>query len=285
MVKTKRLCASCLNFKFNKTLKSSKSHKPRWLHKIDYVDNFIKRVQNFDIKSPKKYDKSLHIYIGKQFYNRRVLYWAAMPSNSIQINDAKTAYSNFKNSGITSVDKHGYAYINFMTPQNYYTVVKGGKTNTTFFRHIHYVVSNSTNTIWNDSIMTTLVVRDYMYRELITSLNVGNAIIINTLPCTMYAKDHIPNTYNLPYNIIGLKNKIPKDALYKWFNGLIEMHYPKIRSLLVKKKLSLYEIPIICYCAHSKCNASTIAMRKLMKMGFVNVSHFSGGMQLFNSKK
>lgn len=34
MTKTrKRLCASCLNFNFNKTLKVNKKHHPQWLKK------------------------------------------------------------------------------------------------------------------------------------------------------------------------------------------------------------------------------------------------------------
>ena len=35
--KTRKLCASCLKFDFNKTLRSSNKRKPKWLNKIDYV--------------------------------------------------------------------------------------------------------------------------------------------------------------------------------------------------------------------------------------------------------
>ena len=35
------------------------------------------------------------------------------------------------------------------------------------------------------------------------------------------------------------------------------------------------DIPIICYCAHNKCDASKIANRLLMKKQFVNVNHYS----------
>ena len=55
----KRLCASCLKFNFNKTLKSSKKHKPKWLNKIDYVEEFIKNYKNFNINYPINYNNSL----------------------------------------------------------------------------------------------------------------------------------------------------------------------------------------------------------------------------------
>ena len=38
--KTKKLCASCLKFDFTKTLRSSNKRKPKWLNKIDYVEEF-----------------------------------------------------------------------------------------------------------------------------------------------------------------------------------------------------------------------------------------------------
>ena len=57
------------------------------------------------------------------------------------------------------------------------------------------------------------------------------------------------------------------------------MHYKKIYDLLSKKKIELYEIPIICYCAHNKCDASSRASQELMKKGFVNVNLFEDGMK------
>ena len=55
----KRLCASCLKFNFNKTLKSSKKHKPKWLNKIDYVNNFINNYKNFNINNPINYNNKI----------------------------------------------------------------------------------------------------------------------------------------------------------------------------------------------------------------------------------
>ena len=101
-------------------------------------------------------------------------------------------------------------------------------------------------------------------------------IVLNVLPCEVYAKEHIENTYNLPYNKI--KN-MTINELDKWFMEIINLHYPFINNLLNKKQLELYEIPIICYCAHNKCSASKIACENLMKKGFVNVNLYEDGMK------
>jgi rhodanese-related sulfurtransferase len=108
-------------------------------------------------------------------------------------------------------------------------------------------------------------------------------IILNVLPYEVYAKDHIPNTYNLPYNKIS---KMSIDDLNNYFKELIKLHYPLLEKLLNSKKLEYYESPIVCYCAHNKCNASKIACEKLMKKGFVNVNLFEDGMKKYkeNSK-
>ena len=83
----KKLCASCLKFNFNKTLKSSKKYKPKWLNKIDYVEQFIKNYKNFNINYPINYNNSLVLNIGKIHANKKLLYWAAKPNNDIIINE------------------------------------------------------------------------------------------------------------------------------------------------------------------------------------------------------
>lgn len=280
----KRICASCLRFTFNKTLKSSKKHKPRWLNKIDYVQNFINNYNNFSNSYPKKYNKIMKLYVGKKHANKKILYWAAKPPNTknILINDAKTAYGKFNNSGISSVDKHGFSLIKFLIPQNYKTTIKKGKNNTTFFKHIHFVISNNNNT-WSNQIYTKLIYNNYNYNNFMKLLNSKKYIILNVLPSNVYGKDHIPNTYNLPYNKIS---KMSINDLNNYFKELIKLHYPLLEKLLNSKKLEYYELPIVCYCAHNKCNASKIACEELMKKGFVNVNLFEDGMKKYkeNSK-
>ena len=281
----KRICASCLNLNFKKTLKSSKKHKPKWLNKIDYVQNFINNYNNFSNSYPKKYNKIIKLYIGKIHANKKILYWAAKPPDmkNLLINDAKSAYGNFNNRGVTSIDKYGFAVIKFLMPQNYKTTIKKGKNNTTFFKHIHFVISNNNNNEWSNQIYTKLVHNNFNYKDFIKKLNSKKYIILNVLPYEVYAKDHIPNTYNLPYNKIS---KMSINDLNNYFKELIKIHYPLLEKLLNSKKLEYYELPIICYCAHNKCSASKIACENLMKKGFVNVNLFEDGMKKYkeNSK-
>jgi rhodanese-related sulfurtransferase len=282
--KTRKLCASCLKFNFNKTLKNSNLIKPKWLDKIDYVEEFVKNNSNkFTNRHPKNYNKVIKIYIGERFSNRKILYWAAKPSNKLTINGAKKAYGNFSNSGVTTIDENGYTRIKFLVPQNYKTVVKNEKDYTTFFKHIHYVISNKNNTDWNFSIFTKLFHNNYDYKKFLQKLNSKKTIVLNVLPCEYYAKDHIVSTFNLPFSKI---KKMSIKELNTWFITLINSHYPKLKKLL-NNKLQLNEIPIICYCAHNECSASKNSAEELMKKGFVNVSLYEDGMKGFNkdSKK
>ena len=57
------------------------------------------------------------------------------------------------------------------------------------------------------------------------------------------------------------------------------MNYPKLNRLLQQRKINLYELPIVVYCAHEKCNASEKLALGLLKKGFVNVNEFKGGMK------
>ena len=279
--KTRKLCASCLKFDFNKTLRSSNKRKPKWLNKIDYVEEFVKKnSKNFSNKYPKKYDKIIKLYVGKQFSNRKILYWAAKPSNKLTINGAKEAYGNFPNSGISSIDDHGFSKIKFLVPQNYKTIVKNEKDYTTFFKHIHYVISNNNNSEWVFNIYTKLFHNNYDYKKLLQKLNSKEVIVLNVLPCEYYAKDHIPNTFNLPVSQI---KKMSINELNTWVSSIINLHYPKVKKLL-NNKLKLNEIPIICYCAHNKCSASKTGAELLMRKGFVNVSLYEDGMKDYNKE-
>ena len=274
----KKLCASCLKINFNKTLKSSKKHKPSWLNKKDYVEKFIKNYKNFNINHPKNFNNKLIIFIGKQHKNKKLLYWAAKPNdnNYILINNAKTAYGSFSNSGVTIVNNNGFAFLKFFTPQNYKTIAKNGKNNTTYFKHIHFVLSNVHGNSWNNNIYTKLVHNNFTTKHFIINLNSKCYIVLNVLPSILYANDHIINTYNLPYNNIL---KMSVNELNNWFKNIIDLHYPILKKLIVKRKLDYYELPIICYCAHNQCAASKTAAHFLMKKGFVNVNLYEDGMK------
>lgn len=278
----KRLCASCLKFNFNKTIKSSKKHKPSWLNKLDYVQQFINNYKNFKINYPLHFNNKIRIFIGKQHINKKILYWAAKPSNNILINDARLAYGSFSNSGVTIVNNDGFAIFKFLSPQNYKTIAKNGKNNTTYFKHIHFVIANKNNDSWNNNIYTKLVNNNFNTKHFIKNLNSKSYIVLNVLPSELYAKDHIINTYNLPYNNIS---KMSVNELNNWFKNIIDLHYPLLKKLIAKRKLDYYELPIICYCAHNECSASKTAAINLMKKGFVNINLYEDGLKGYKQYK
>ena len=102
----------------------------------------------------------------------------------------------------------------------------------------------------------------------------GMSVVLNALPAEYFAKDHVPNSFNLFHKTIA---KMSVKELQDWFGEVIKIHYPKLATYIKNKKLEIYEIPIVAYCAHEKCNASELAIKELMKKGFVNINEYSGG--------
>lgn len=269
-------CASCLGFSIDKITMSNKNMKPLWLLEKDYVSEFIHKQNKISVKNPENYDTKMEINLAEKFKDKRLLYWAAESDSSIIIKDAKEAYGNFTNSGITKVSKDGNAIFRFRCPQVYSTIRKNEREKHTFFRHLHFVEFEEKNQSWNDQIYTKIVVCKYNYRKTMEIFNSGDCVLINALPCNYYAKDHIPNSYNLPYKDI---KKMNHQELLLWFSDIIKLHYPKIYDLLKKRKIEIYQVPIITYCSNSDCNASEICLEQLMKKGFVNVNEYNGGMK------
>tara|TARA_B110000114_G_scaffold75812_1_gene80269 strand:- start:4888 stop:5337 length:450 start_codon:yes stop_codon:yes gene_type:complete len=146
---------------------------------------------------------------------------------------------------------------------------------------MHFVVSDNEKTKWESQIFTKLIICKYDYKKTIKLLKDGYSVFINALPCEYYAKDHIPNTYNLFNKDI---KKMTQNILFDWFRSVIKLHYPKLEVLIKSKKIKINEIPIITYCAHDKCNASQLALEELLKKGFVNVNEYSGGMKDYRNK-
>ena len=75
-----------------------------------------------------------------------------------------------------------------------------------------------------------------------------------------------------------------QNDLYLWFEEVTSQNYPKIYSLVKRKKISIYEIPIVVYCAHSECNAGYQGGIELQKKGFVNIMDYKEGMKGYLEK-
>ena len=258
----------------NKVIKSNKNMKPTWLSEKDYVSEFINKQQNTNIRSPDPYDTEMELHLEDNFRNKKLLYWAAESSSSFLVKDAKKAYGNFKNSGIVKVKDNGDVLFKFRCPQVYSAIRKNEKIPHTFFKHLHFVVFDEKEKKWDDQIYTKIVICRYNYKKTMEFLNTGYYVLINALPCNYYAKDHIPNSYNLFYKQV---KKMTTQELLEWFSDIVRIHYPLLNDLVKKKKIDLYEIPIITYCANHTCKAAEYTLEELMKKGFVNVGEYTGG--------
>jgi hypothetical protein len=272
------ICASCLDFDMNKIVKSKDSLSPKWLSEKDYVRDFIGKNQSFANKVPQKYNVVMKVNIGMQHVGKKVLYWAAKEKTTshLHVNDAKSAYGNFSNSGIVVVNNSGEVLLKLSCPQIYHTIPSNDSKPHTYYRHLHLVISNDAKNKWAKQIYTKIVVCRKDLKSSMKYLKSGECIFINALPSEYYGKDHIPNSYNITHNQV---KKMSQNALFTWLEEIVKLHYPKIYSALKKNNISLYEIPIITYCAHEKCNASELLIEELMKKGIVNVNEYSGGMK------
>ena len=275
----KNICASCVGVDVTKIIKTDNEKLPLWLKNKNYVDNFI-QDSKIKLYKQKKTNMKLKLDLGKTKINKYVLYWAAESSHQVLIKDAKQAYNNFKNYGVAKVDKNGHVVLHFNCPQPYSTVEKGKRNPETFYRHIHFCFSNSNNTKWLDSVYTKIVICEINLKN--TMAMKDQVVLINSLPSQYYAKSHIPNSYNLNSKTI---KKMSQVELFNWFQEVIDINYPKLAKLVKQKKINIYELPIIVYCAHSECNSSHLAAIELLKKGFVNISKFEGGMKEYLKKK
>jgi len=272
------ICASCLDFDMNKIVKSKDSLSPKWLSEKDHVRDFIGKNQSFTNKVPQKYNVVMKVNIGMQHVGKKVLYWAAKEKTTshLHVNDAKSAYGNFSNSGIVVVNNNGEVLLKLSCHQIYHTIPSNDSKPHTYYRHLHLVISNNAKNKWAKQIYTKIVVCRKDLKSSMKYLKSGECIFINALPSEYYGKDHIPNSYNLTHNQV---KKMSQMALFTWLEEIVKLHYPKIYNALKNNTISIYEIPIITYCAHEKCNASELLIEELMKKGIVNVNEYSGGMK------
>ena len=276
------ICASCLEFSIDKIIKSNHELKPKWLAEIDYVENFINNVTDFNNSIPKNANIKITINVGKSHVGKKILYWGAdeKENKTPIVKNAKYAYDNFSNHGIAKVNNKGCVTLKLRCPQIYSTTALNKSKEKTYFRHMHFVIEEKNN--WNRQIYTKIIVCKYDFKKSMKLLNDGLTVFINALPSSYYAMDHIPNSYNLFHSDI---KKMSQETLFKWFENVVKLHYPKLYTYIKNNKIDIYEIPIVTYCAHSKCNASELALEELLKKGFVNVNEYSGGIKDYRKNK
>jgi len=233
----KTVCASCSAIDYEHPVMSSKNKKPLWLENVDYVSQFIENHKSFAIKRAPKYNQIIELNLGKNQKGKK---------------------------------------IHIQCPQPYKTTKKNSKKEESFYRHFHFVYSDKAYTLWEKQLYTQIIICEKTYSQVIHALNDRMTVVINALPSQYYAKDHIPNSYNLFHETI---QKMSQQELFEWLQYVIKYHYPKLYTHIKNKDLKLEEVPIICYCAHKNCDAGYKSIIELLKKGFIRVDDYKGGME------
>jgi rhodanese-related sulfurtransferase len=211
--------------------------------------------------------------------NTWICYWAAEYTNDfMKIKSAKEAYNTFKNHGLVKTNSSGDVVFVLNCPQPY------SVDDTTYPRHVHYCLLNRDN-FWSDNIKTVIVsckidfkmMREYNHKKC--------HFLINALPRDNYDRCHIPNSYNLPVSLIDRSSSQEKRTKVKKFLEDNLSNYPRLNKSVKGKKLNIFNLPIVVYCAHSKCHASEKLIEHLIDAGFVNILEYPGGTKEWKLKE
>ena len=239
-------------------------------------------LKNEDLKDilPELDENSLeaHLTLGSDNSDKYVFYWAANPQKDIhKILGPKEAYGDYENHGLLKCDDKGEVILKFNPPQPY---KEDSKTNP---RHIHYLLESSERT-WLP-LKTIRIIQSASLEYLDERIKTKDMIILNALPEKYYKKDKIPSSYNLPTESLDKYTNESKCRKVKNFLKSILKHYPKIESLVNDKHLVLEDVPILTYCAHSKCDASDKLIDHLYECKFNNTQEFKGGIEEYNKNR
>jgi rhodanese-related sulfurtransferase len=269
-----KICISCdktIDISEKKIYKSNNDKLPLWKKKLGlkthFPNNAPPELKNIKIKHQKKWNTVINIDLGSKYKNRYVLYFAAKSNKKEPYNykSPEEAYGNYNNGGIAKFNSEGKCKLYISCPQNY-------KEKNVWYPHIHFLITDKGNNKWIDEIYTKVVLCDINKKQLKQIIKSGDYLILNALPYEYYIKDHIPNSYSLPNNII---NKVNEKDIIKFIKDLL-INYPKLINL-VNKKLDIKNIPIIVYCYDHKCGAGLEVIEYLWNIGFKNIKHYKDG--------
>ena len=263
---------------------------PFWSKKNENYSPYPKMVTcdpNYSLKNeslkdilPDLDENSLeaHLTLGSDNSNKYIFYWAANSQKDIHdILGPKEAYGEYENHGLLKCDDKGEVILKFNPPQPY---KENSKTNP---KHIHYILESSDQT-WLP-LKTIRIIQSVSLEYLDERIKLKDMIILNALPEKYYKKNKIPGSYNLPTETL---DKYTKETKCKKIKSLIKSileHYPKIESLVNDKKLLLEDIPILTYCANSKCDASHKLIDHLYECNFNNTQEFKEGIEGYNKNR
>ena len=247
---------------------------PELFKKISPKHSMPDCTPDIEARNPKNANLHDKINLGEKYANRTIFFFAAHPKNEKDcdiILEANKAYGDLSNQGITHTNSKGVADFSVRCPQGY------REEGNTYISHIHFVVSNKNRTKWIPKMKTQRVACNDSHKKMKAVIKTQCAVVLNALGPKYYIQDRIPNSYNLPYNLLKDKELTDKEVI-RFVRSLLP-HYKKLNKSVKDKKLKLREVPIVVYCYYHKCNASEILMEHLIEMGFKNVREYKLGIQ------
>uniref|UniRef100_A0A6C0C4C3 Rhodanese domain-containing protein n=1 Tax=viral metagenome TaxID=1070528 RepID=A0A6C0C4C3_9ZZZZ len=211
--------------------------------------------------------------------NTWICYWAAeYTKDFMKIKSAKDAYNTFKNHGLVKTNSKGLATFVLNCPQPY------SVDDITYPRHVHYCLLNRDN-FWSDNIKTLIVSCKINFEIMRKYVNDKCHILFNALPKENFNRCHIPNSYSLSVSLLDKSSSKEKQNKVKQIIHRVIDNYPSINKSLKSKKITIYNLPIVVYCAHSKCHASEKLIEHLIDAGFVNILEYPGGTKEWKLKE
>ena len=257
------ICASCVGMKLDEPVLSSSKKIPKWLEKTNYVQNFIDSQTNFRVQRQKKSSDLFKVQIQDSPENagKYVLYWASKSTkNELYTKDAKNAYGNFGNSGVSKIQKDGTVTFYIKCPQNYETVEHGKQSSETFYRHVHFVLEKKNKKEWDSQKIFTKIVTCKS-----NILQKKDSIIVNA----------IGKEFDV-FHAIHLKTNLSERDFYHQVLNVIKTG-KRIYNAVKNGRIKWYAVPFIVYCKNENCNASEKLVKKLYKKGLVNLTIFPKG--------
>jgi len=272
-----KICASCKpEENLNDT--SVSVSLPQWLQQTNFVKEFIESMNA--VKTPQKKTANLlyEIDFHPSMKNKLLLLWATVPSTSLLIKDAKSAYDNFQNCQITRVSKSGKAKIFLETPQIYYVLENNKKV--VYPRHFHFVIREGN--AWNTQVYTHIITPSVDKAFVSKTLKKKDAIVINSLPKTFFKDTKIhEQVLNLPVEVIREKGK---EYTKRKIRSYIQKTFPQIFQYIASKQLKVEHVPMIVYCKNEKCASAEKWMDTMLRFGYYNLYHYKKGSEDFLNK-
>ena len=230
---------------------------------------------------PELDDKSLEftLSLGDSYKDKWVFYWAPNSTDDIHtIHPPEKAYNKYENHGLKQCDKYGDVVLRFNRPQPY----KDDKQ--TYCRHVHYIAEGPDKT-WL-TLKTIRVICTIPIEELDELIKSEQCVIMNALPAEYFEKEKIPKSVNLPYQSLDkLTQKSKERKVLKFLKAKVKSDYPELHDKVRQKKLSIKDVPIVTYCAHSKCTASEQLINHLFDCKINNTLEWKEGMEGWNKKR